>query len=412
MASYAYTARDKTGAIAKGNLFALDRASAVANLLEKGLVPILLKEEDLSGSKNKGVAGIVGIFGKLKFGNKIKLTDKVIFSRQFATMVNAGVPVAKSLAILKEQTTSKPFQIVIADLVKRVEGGTTLSAAMGAHPEVFSSVFVNMVAAGETGGILDEVLERLAVQQEKDAEIVGKVRGAMIYPGVITSVTIGAFVFLMTVIVPKLGAIFLDLGVDLPIYTKIMLGISNALTKYGIFVFAGFVAGFILISRYVHTPGGKKIFHALILKMPIFGPIISKVNIARFARTFGSLMTSGIAVLEALKATSSAVGNVVFKADLEHIAAEVKNGKPISEPMRASKLFPPIVSQMISVGEETGKLDEILLKLAEFYEKEVDSIVAGITSIIEPILIIVIGVIVGFIIVSVFGPLSQLSSAV
>lgn len=407
MGTFTYTARDKAGAIMNGEVIALDRSSAATNLINKGLSPILIKEGKAGKSKGGG-----DLLARFKFGQKVKLTDKVVFSRQFATMVNAGVPVAKSLAILKDQTTSKPFQVVIDDLVKKVEGGSTLSASMGSHPDVFSSVYVNMVAAGETGGILDEVLERLAVQQEKDAEIVGKVRGAMIYPAVITTVTIGAFVFLMTVIVPKLGAIFTDLGVDLPIYTKIMLAISNTLLNYGIFVLVGFIAGVMAIARYVRTPVGKKVFHTLILKMPIFGPIINKVNIARFARTFGSLMTSGIAVLEALNATSSAVGNVVFKEALQHVAAEVKNGKPISEPLREAKLFPAIVSQMVSVGEETGKLDEILLKLAEFYEKEVDSIVAGITSIIEPILIITIGVIVGFIIVSVFGPLSQLSSAV
>lgn len=408
MATFTYTARDKTGAIAKGELVAFDKSTAATNLIDKGLSPILIKE----GKAGGGEKNIGGILGKLKFGQKVKLTDKVIFSRQFATMVNAGVPVAKSLAILKEQTASKPFQVIIGDLVKRVEGGTTLSSAMGAHPEVFSSVYINMVAAGETGGILDEVLERLAVQQEKDAEIVGKVRGAMIYPGVITTVTIGAFVFLMTVIVPKLGSIFNDLGVDLPIYTKIMLAISNALLSYGIFILIGMILATVGLVRWVRTPVGKKIFHTFTLHMPIFGPIISKVNIARFARTFGSLMSSGIAVLEALTATSAAVGNVVFKETLQHVAAEVKNGKPISEPLREAKIFPAIVSQMVSVGEETGKLDEILLKLAEFYEKEVDSIVSGITSIIEPILIIVIGVIVGFIIVSVFGPLSQLSNAI
>ncbi|MBW3538227.1 type II secretion system F family protein [Candidatus Parcubacteria bacterium] len=406
MGTFSYTARDKTGGVTKGSLFALDRATAAANLIEKGLSPILVKEDAPSGSKRFGLSI------NLSFGSKVKLKDKVVFSRQFATMVNAGVPMAKSLSILKEQTVSKKLQEVTGDLAKRVEGGSSLAAALGAHPDVFSSVYINMVKAGEAGGILDDVLERLAVQQEKDAEIVSKVRGAMIYPGVVTSATIAAFVFLMTSIVPKLGTIFEGLGAELPIYTQILLGTSKALTQYGIFIALALGGGVVLLTRYIKTKSGKKRFDALLLKLPIFGQIVRKVNIARFARTFGSLMSSGISVLDALGATAAALGNTVFKEGLAAIAADVKNGKPIAESMRRNDNFPAIVSQMIAVGEETGQLDEILLKLAEFYEKEVDSIIAGITSIIEPILIMVIGAMIGFIIISVFGPLSALSNAI
>ncbi|HSH31781.1 MAG TPA: type II secretion system F family protein [Candidatus Saccharimonadales bacterium] len=406
MATFAYTARDKTGAVMKGSLFALDRATAAANLIEKGLAPILVKEESPAGSKRFALPANFGL------GQKVKLKDKVIFSRQFATMVNAGVPMSKSLSILKEQTVSKKLQAVVGDLAKRVEGGSALAAALEAHPEVFSSVYINMVKAGETGGILDDVLNRLAIQQEKDAEIVSKVRGAMIYPSVVTSATIAAFVFLMTSIVPKLGTIFEGLGAELPIYTRILLGTSKALTQYGIFIALALGGAGFLLARYIKTKSGKKQFDALLLKAPIFGNIVSKVNIARFARTFGSLMSSGISVLDALGATASALGNSVFKQGLEAVAVEVKNGKPIAECLRRNPNFPPIVAQMIAVGEETGQLDEILLKLAEFYEKEVDSIIAGMTSIIEPILIMVIGAMIGFIIVSVFGPLSALSTAI
>ena len=407
MATFAYTARDKTGAITKGSLFALDRAAAVANLSEKQLVPILLNEE-LSGGKK----GLAGFPLKLKFKQKVKLTEKVVFSRQFATMINAGVPITKSLAILKDQTESKKLQSVIADLAKRVEGGSTLANALAEHADVFSPVYINMVRAGEAGGILDQVLERLAVQQEKDAEIVGKVKGAMIYPGVLTSVTIGAFFFLMTVIVPKLAAVFEGLGVKLPIYTVIMLGTSKILVKYGILIILGVIVGIVALTRYVKTKAGKRQMDQFLYRAPIFGKIVRKVNIARFARTFGSMMSSGIAVLEALDTTAAAVGNTVFKERLAGISAEVKNGKSIAEPLRRAPEFPPIVSQMVAVGEETGQLDTILIKVAEFYEKEVDSIIGGITSIIEPILIIVIGLMIGFIIVSVFGPLSALSTAI
>lgn len=406
MSSFNYTAKDKTGSLKNGIIQALDRSSAASSLLEKGLVPVLIKENGTgpSGAKRGLLSGLLG--------NKVKLQDKVIFSRQFATMINAGVPIVQSLAILREQTESKKLGLALRHVSTQVEGGSTLANALEAHADVFSPIYINMVRAGETGGILDQVLDRLAIQQEKDAEIVGKVKGAMIYPAVITTATIAAFFFLMTVIVPKLGAIFKDLGGELPIYTKIMLGISDVLVHQGIFIIAGFgVAGFVAV-RWAKTPGGKKKIDYTLIKLPIIGPILVKVNVARFSRTFGSLMASGISVLEAINATASALGNTAYKDDLHEVALQVKNGKPMSEPLKASKHFPAIVAQMVAVGEETGQLDEILLKLAAFYEKEVDSVVEGLTSIIEPILIIVLGGMVGFIVISVFGPLSNISNSV
>lgn len=405
MATFNYTARDKSGAIHKGSLSANDQSAAAASLIEKSLTPILIKNQ--ATAKAGGLS-----LSRFKFGGKVKLTDKVIFSRQFATMINAGVPIVQSLTILQEQTTSKKLRLALAAAAKKVEGGATLSAALAEHPDIFSDIYINMVKAGETGGLLDQVLERLAVQQEKDAEIVSKVRSAMIYPGVITTVTVGVFIFLMTVIVPNLAGIFEGLGSDLPWYTKLMLNISHVLTHYGIFIAAAVVAAGVGASRYVRTPTGKHMLDSALLRMPVFGPIIIKVNVARFARTFGSLMASGISILEALKSTSTALGNSVFQDGVNQIAKDVKAGKTVSEPLKQLHFFPPIVSQMVAVGEETGKLDEILVKLAGFYEKEVDTVVAGITSIIEPILIIVLGGMVGFIVISVYGPLSALSNAV
>lgn len=409
LASFTYTARNKAGDINKGSVFGADRAAAINDLLKKGLTPILLTEGK-GGAVGGG--GIATLLGKFKLGGKVKLTDKVIFSRQFSTMINAGVPITKALGILKGQTANKTFSAAITDISGRVEGGSTLANALADHPKIFSAVYVNMVKAGETGGILDEILERLAEQQEKDADIVGKVRGAMIYPGVITSVTIAAFFFLMTVIVPKMGVIFDGLGAKLPIYTQILLIISHFMVRYGVFLAVGLVGGVIALSRFIKTPSGRALFDNLLIKMPIFGPIIVKVNVARFARTFGSLMSSGIAVLDALNATSSALNNTIYKNALTEIAKDVKNGRPISEGINRNPHFPAIVGQMVSVGEETGELDKILLKLATFYEKEVDTVVAGMTSVIEPILIMVIGGMVGFIVISVFGPLAALNNSV
>ncbi len=408
MGQFSYSARDKTGAIKKGTLFAADRPAATASLAEKELTPILIKE--MLADKGGGLKGLLS--GGIELGGKVKLQDKVIFSRQFATMINAGVPIVQSLNILHEQSESKKLKVTVADVSKQVEGGATLASALASHPEVFNAIYVNMVKAGETGGILDQVLDRLATQQEKDAEVVSKVRSAMIYPAVITTATISAFFFLMTVIVPKLASIFEDAGASLPWYTKVMLAISGFLVHDWFFVIGGTVGAIFAFARWHKTPGGKRTIDRLMLKAPIFGPILVKVNIARFARTFGSLMASGISVLDAINATKSALGNSVYQDELAEVAQKVKNGRPMSEHIRASKNFPAIVGQMLSVGEETGQIDSILLKLAEFYEKEVDTVVEGITSIIEPILIIVLGGMVGFIVISVFGPISSIGNSV
>ena len=405
MAAFDFTARDKAGAIKKGVVFGNDQAAAAASLIEKGLVPILLK---VQVPKEKGGS----LLTKLPLGGKVKLKDKVIFSRQFATMINAGVPITHALSILRDQTENKRFKEVIADCAKQVEGGTTLSEALSKHPDVFSTVYINMVKSGEAGGMLDEVLERLAIQQEKDAEVVSKVKSAMIYPGILTSVTVGAFIFLMTYLVPKMAVIFTSIGTELPWYSKLMLQMSSFLVNYGIFLLAGIVAGVIFLVRFIRTEHGKRIVDHLILRAPIIGPIIVKVNVARFARTFGSLMASGLSVLEALNTTAGGLGNSVYQDSLKTVAKEVKAGKTISEPLKKMPIFPPIVNQMIAVGEETGEMDNILLKLADFYEKEVDTVVSGITSIIEPILIVALGGIVGFIVIGVYGPLSSLTNSI
>jgi type IV pilus assembly protein PilC len=407
MATFAYTARDKSGAISKGSLFATDQSAAAANLIDKGLVPILIKLHEGNGGKNGGLK-----LGSLHLGGKVKLTEKMVFSRQFATMINAGVPITQSLTILQQQTENKHFKEALADAAKRVEGGATLSSALAAHPDIFNPIYINMVKAGEAGGLLDQVLERLAIQQEKDAEVVGKIRSAMIYPSILTAVTLGAFVFLMVYLVPRMATIFDGLGTELPWYSKLMLNISAFLVHDGLYLLVGLVAGGIGLWRYAHTIKGKRLIDRLLLKTPIFGIIVTKVNVARFARTFGSLMSSGLSVLDALNTTASALGNSVFQDSLKQIAKEVKAGKTISEPLKDMSIFPPIVGQMIAVGEETGKLDEILLKLAGFYEREVDTVVSGLTSVIEPILIVVLGGIVGFIVIGVYGPLSALSNAV
>ncbi len=405
MATFTYSAKRKNGQKIEGTIAATDRAAAVVDISAKGLAPIWVREQQKT-IKRQGLSRF------LQLDNKVKLSDKVIFSRQFATMINAGIPITQSLVILSEQTQSKKLKKAIAVITKKVEGGGTLSEAMSEFGDIFTPVYINAIKAGEAGGILDQILDRLATQQEKDAEIVSKVRGAMIYPSILLTVTIGAFFFLMTVIVPKLAVVFESLQTGLPIYTRILLGLSKALTHYGVWIIGGTILIVMVLVRYFRTKQGKQRFDRLLLKLPIFGSVVMKVNVARFARIFGSLMSSGLGVLDALNSTRTSLSNTVYQNALTTVAEGVKAGKPLSQEIKQFKDFPPIVAQMMAVGEETGQLDAILFKLADFYEKEVDNVVSNLTSVIEPILIVVLGGMVGLLVVSIFGPLSQLTNAI
>lgn len=404
MAEFEYTARTTNQSLQKGTIVANNRNSALATLTQRGLTPILVK----TATEPKGTIHLSLPFLK----KKVKARDMVIMTRQMATMINAGVPIVKSLQTLQQQSESPVLKTVLATVSSKVEGGSTLSEAFAEHPKVFSTVFINMIKAGEAGGILDQILDRLAMQLEKDNEMKGKVRGALIYPAIISVVMFGAFIFIMTSIIPQMKVIFDEYNAKLPIYTRILLAMSDGLRKYGIVVAVILVALIFFLVRYVRSPKGKMVFDKLMLKMPIFGSIVLKVNVARFARTLSSLTGSGVSVLEALTVTSQALNNAVIRKGIVESTQKVKNGQAISNALDEAKIFPPIVSQMTAVGEETGQVDMVLAKVADFYEKEVDRVVASITSIIEPLLIIVLGGLVGMIVASVFGPISQLTNVV
>ncbi|MBI3983668.1 type II secretion system F family protein [Candidatus Microgenomates bacterium] len=403
MASFHYTARTATGSLQQGSITAPDRASAFKALTQHKLTPVLIKEAQPHGLHRLKLPG---------FGSKVKGRDLVIMTRQLATMVNAGVPLVRCLETLNQQTQSANLKKALAAIVAKVEDGAPLSEALAAHPKVFSVVFINMVKAGETGGILDQILDRLAFQMEKDHAIRGKVKGALIYPGVIMSATFGAFYFLMTGIVPKLKEIFDQFGGQLPIHTRLMLATSGFLQKYGWLVMLLGIGGIILLVRLTRRPKGRKIWHRLILRLPIFGNIVRKVNVARFARTFSSLTSAGVPVLDGLTVTAQALKNVVISQGIMAATEKVKNGQPISASLEESRIFPDMVWQMIAVGEETGEVDKVLGKVADFYEEEIDRVVGSLTSVLEPLLIIFLGGLVGLIIASVFGPISSLSNIV
>ncbi len=399
MADFSYTALNAEGHQSNGTITAPSRQAAIAALREQGLRLLNIKE----AKPAKKRAG---------FGKKVKLKDLVIFTRELSTMISAGVPLPRGLSTLGQQTENKYFRQVIASITHDVESGQPLADAMGKFPHVFSDVYVNMVRAGEAGGILDEILKRLALQVEKDASIRHKLRAAMAYPVVILTVTVIAFFGIMIFIMPKIGKIIKSLGgpnAELPVYTRAMLSISDFLQQNFLFILIFLVVGIWLFRHYIHTDKGKFWWHRTLLRTPVIGKVVIKIAVARFSRTFASLMGSGVTVLDALEVTGRAVGNKVIQAELEKIADAVKNGQSLGKQMSAAKYFPPIVGQMMTVGEETGKIDEILVKVADFYEEEVDAVIDGLASIIEPVMIIILGSVVGLIAASVMGPIAGLS---
>ena len=404
MAEYEYTAKDEGGTSQNGTLNATNKAQAIEALRKRGLTPLVVKPAGKAKGMNMNI--------KLPGGGKVKPKVIVVFTRQFATMINAGVPMLKSLTTLREQTSSAPLKEALEKIIADVQGGAQLSDSLAKHPKIFSPVYINMVRAGEAGGILDQILNRLATQVEKDSQIKGKFKSAMVYPIVVTLVAVGAVGFLMVGVVPKLASILEGAGGQLPIQTKIILAASGFLTtKWWVLIIMGIAAVF-AFRRFTSNPKGKYAYHKFLLKIPIFGNIILKVNVARFARTFSSLMAAGVTVIDALEITGNALTNVVIKKGIQDSIDLIKNGSNIADSLAESKVLPAIIIQMTAVGEETGKIGEVLDKVAEFYEEEVDQITSGLSSIIEPILIVGLGAIVGFIVMSVLGPILSIQGTV
>lgn len=403
MADFKYTAAAKDGHQIAGVISAPSREAAIASLRAQGHKPLHIGEPEL---KKRSFS--LGSLGR----GKVKSRDLVVFTRELSTTISAGVPLPRSLATLGDQAENKYFKSVIASINHDIEGGEPLAEAMAKYPNVFSEVYVNMIRAGEAGGILDAILKRLATQVEKDASIRKKIKSAMAYPVVIMSVTVIAFFGIMIFVLPKIGKIINDLGgpdAQLPVYSRFMLATSAFLQKNFIFILVIGLVGSWLFRRYIRTEKGKYWWHSVLLKTPIIGKVMAKIAVARFSRTFASLMGAGVSVLESLEVTGKAVGNRVIQKELQEVAENVKNGQPLGKQLLQAAYFPPIVGQMMTIGEETGKIDEILIKVADFYEEEVEVVIDGLASIIEPLMIVVLGGIVGLIAASVMGPIASLS---
>lgn len=403
---FTYSAIDKTGKRVTGVIEAANLTTATATLRTRGIKTLSVKAEGGGFLSNSPLASK---------NKRVKPKQLMIFTRQLSTMINAGVPLVRSLATLQVQTENPGFQQHIASVTKDVESGVAFADALEKHPTVFSPIYVNMVRAGEAGGILDEILKKLATQQEKDAHIRAKFKSAMTYPIILLTITTLVFIGLMVVVMPKLGKIITDLGgpdAKLPPLTTGMLAISHFMTSKWYILIGGFFLGTYLLRRYTSTPQGRRKRDQFLMKVPVLKDIIKKVAIARFARIFASLMSAGVNVVDAISVTSKALGNAVIEDELVLASKAVINGQPLSVPLASSKMFPPILSQMMAIGEETGQTDEILLKVADFYEEEVDAVVESLSSILEPIMIVIMGAMVGLIAASVIGPISKLTTQI
>jgi type IV pilus assembly protein PilC len=398
MPTFTYSARSPGGDLTSGQIDLPSREEVIGHLRRQRLIPVAVK------AKPREI--------EISFGSGVKTREVVIFTRQFATMINSGLPLVQSLTILAEQTENKRFQRIITAVLNDIQAGQTLAESMKRHPAVFTDLYVNMVAAGEAGGILDTILNRLATFLEKNDALVRKIKGAMTYPAVMLLVVIGATTILLWKVVPVFASIFEDAGMALPMPTLVVLMISEFLQSYIHFVFLGILAVAFAIRQFYRTSGGQLAIDRLLLRFPVLGPLIRKSAVSRFTRTLGTLVSSGVSILEGLEITARTAGNRVVHDAVMRSRASIAGGATISEPLKQSGVFPPMVVQMINVGEQTGGLDEMLSKIADFYDDEVDAAVSALTSILEPIMIVVMGVVIGGMVVAMYLPMFDLIQTV
>jgi len=359
--------------------------------------------------KGKGLEMEIKIPG---FGPSIKSKDVVIFTRQFATMLDAGLPIVQGLDILARQSDNKAFRKMLLGVKETVETGSTFADGLAKYPKAFDDLFVNMVVAGENGGILDTILERLSTHMEKSMKLRREVKTAMIYPSVVISAAVVVTAILLIFVIPTFAELFSEFGSALPLPTQFVIDMSNFCVAWWHVIFGSFGMSIFLLVRFVKTDRGKEVIHPLALKMPVFGDIIRKVAVARFTRTLGTMLSSGVPVLEALKICAKTAGNKVVERDVQRARVSISEGKSMVEPLSESAVFPPMVVQMIGVGESTGALDAMLQKIADFYEDEVDNAVTAMKQLIEPLMILVLGVIIGGLVIAMYLPIFKMGSVV
>jgi type IV pilus assembly protein PilC len=397
MAEFVWEARARTGELRKGVMEADDEPAVQAKLRGQQLMPTRIKKKAASLS--------------FSIGTGVDLKDVVTFTRLFATMIDAGLPIVQCLDILCNQTDNKRFAVVLRDVKASVEQGATFSDSLRRHPKIFDPLYVNLVQAGEVGGILDTILSRLAVYNEKAIKLRRQLRGAMVYPSAVLIIFCGVLGILLGWVIPSFKNIFTDLGSDdaLPWLTQIVIAVSETFISYLPFFLIGFIIMGFAISYFYKTPVGKKFFHRLMLNVPVMGPVIRKIAVARFTRTLGTLLSSGVPILDAMEIVARTAGNVVVEDAIMYARVKISEGKNMAAPLLETNVFPPMVVQMVGVGEQTGALDAMLGKIADFYEEEVDVAVAAMTSLIEPVMMVGIGGTVGVVLIAMYLPIFSIA---
>ncbi len=397
MPTFTYTARGTKGELKSATIDAPSRDDAVAQLRRQRLT-IIKVDESRSTPK--------------KTGGSIGMRDIVIFTRQFSTMINAGLPLVQALDILARQSENKALAAVVREVVFDVESGNTVADAMRKHPKAFSDLYTNMVAAGEAGGILDTILNRLAIFMEKNDALVRKVKGAMIYPTVILFVAGLCVIILLWKVIPVFSSMFDSVGMELPLPTKVVIALSHFLTTYWWGILIGGAGLAFFTKRFYATSGGQLVIDKFLLKVPVLGDVLRKSAVSRFTRTLGTLISSGVSILDGLEITARTSGNRVVQDAIMGSRASIAGGDTIAGPLQKSQVFPPMVISMIAVGEQTGGLDEMLSKIADFYDDEVDAAVGALLSLLEPVMIVFLGVVVGGMIVAMYLPIFDMVNAV
>jgi type IV pilus assembly protein PilC len=396
MPQFTYTARAVNGDLKSATIEAPNRDEVIKQLRQQKLNVLKIDEGQATKKKRLG---------------SIKMRDIVIFTRQFSTMINSGLPLVQALDILATQSENPALKDTTRQVVFDVESGNTVADALRKHPKAFTELYVNMVAAGEAGGILDTILMRLAIFMEKNDALVRKVKGAMIYPGVIMSVAAIAITVLLVFVIPTFQSMFESANIPLPAPTRLVIWLSKTLKTYWYVLVIGIVAGVFMLKRYYATPAGKLVIDRLMLKAPVLGDVLRKSAVSRFTRTLGTLISSGVSILDGLEITAKTSGNRVIQDAIMESRASIAGGDTIAAPLKKSKVFPPMVISMISVGEQTGGLDEMLTKIADFYDEEVDAAVSGLLALMEPVMIVFLGVVVGGMVIAMYLPIFDMVNA-
>jgi type IV pilus assembly protein PilC len=397
MLTFVYTARDtSTNKVIHSTVQAESERAAAKLLMGQGIIPLEIVEE---GKRANFLT---------KFTNRVRSKDRIIFTRQLATLINAGLPLAQSLRTLSAQTENKAMIGVITDIITSIEGGSSLSQAFGKHPEVFNEVYLALIAAGEASGTLDQALERIANQQEKDAELLGKVRGAMVYPGIVLAVIGGVIGFMLFTVMPQIQRLYHDLKKTLPWTTQVMVDAANFAAMFWPLIIFFLAVGIYFLRRYIKTDNGREVIDTLKIRMPLFGSMFMKLYMARFARTGQTLLSTGVPMLEMMRISSSAINNRVIARSIDRAADKVKGGKALSVALKDDDNILTLVPQMIGIGEQSGGIDKMMGKAASYYEDELDNTIRSISTAIEPILMVCLAIVAGFMVAAILLPVYSL----